>query len=364
MSFRRCRSWLACCSLLLGACFDDAPPGDFRVVPAAAPRFAGDECPDLSGLAVEPAMLSFASEIVDRTAPEAHGVPMVLAFRRGVTHQEMWWVVPRPALLQFANALQARDPGRYARWRSLVLRGTLPGDRAWDMNGYLKELATLGPPARLFAGVVHYGCKAGWGQVRPFGVQPSSEGFTQREVWLARDARGDLLVRDMKWRMKQVHLWGDAGSFFRVGNSSTWQRVRTVDPGSVEAVTDAELPGALPAARPAVPVPVTTPATTRRPCRGAPDLLDALSQRVAAYMPDGVTLVAFQPERASPPASEPRPVTCERVVAVMQLEATSAALLMRLQDALRRDDEVQRVEVAWTAMGGRMVGQQLRVVLQ
>ncbi|GAB1342108.1 hypothetical protein MASR1M101_12350 [Gemmatimonas sp.] len=352
----------------LAACLDESPPGDFHPTPAAKPRHAADECPELAGLALDPASVPFIAHIVDRPAPDAHGLPLVLAFRRGATHQEMWWTVPRPLLLEFARDLEQREPERYARWRALVVRGSLPGSRAWDTDGYLAELARLGPPARVYAGMVGYACAAQWTLAKRFQVQPSSKGPTEREFWFARDRRGDLLVRDVTWRLKPFSVWGDAQNYLRVGSTSAWQRLRTTDPVSVEALTEADLPGGEPASLAVSGNGVPAPPTPRRSCRDALALVNDFSQRLTATTPPGVTLVGFQPQR-EPAAtteswSDAAADRCASVVVELKFEAESRTALAAATDRLRKDAEVRAVELLETSVGERTVRGCVRVVLQ
>ena len=369
MRHRFTRSTAALLLLMpLAACLDESPPGDFHPIPAVKPRHAADECPELAGLALDPASAPFIADIVDRPAPDAHGLPLVLAFRRGPTHQEMWWTVPRPLLLEFARDLEQREPERYARWRALVVRGSLPGSRAWDTDGYLAELARLGPPARVYAGMVGYACTAQWTLAKRFQVQPSSQGPTEREFWFARDRRGDLLVRDVTWRLKPFSVWGDAQNYLRLGSKSAWQRLRTTDPGSVEALTEADLPGGEPVSLAMTDKGVSAPTTRRRSCRDALTLVNNLSQRLTAGMPAGVTLVRFQPQREPVATKESWPAAapgrCASVAVQLEFDAESRAALEAVTDRLREDADVRAVELLESSIGERTVRGRVRVVLQ
>ena len=208
--------------MTLGGCLEESPPSDFAPVAASAPRYHNDMCPDLSGMAIAAEASPFVDEVAESPAPDTYGLPLRLAFRRGVSQLEAWWVVPRTDLKRFANELLDRNPAQYARWRELVVRGTLAGSRAWDMDGYRAELALVGPPARKYAGIVSYGCKDHWALARRFQTQHVNGRTTEREVWFARDKSGDLLIRDVTWRLKPFSVWGDATNYIRTGSSSRW----------------------------------------------------------------------------------------------------------------------------------------------
>lgn len=354
--------------LPLAGCLDESPPRDFRPVPPATQRQPANECPELSGLAINPEQAPFLADIVDRPAPDAHGLPIVLAFRRGPTQQEMWWVVPRPVLLEFARDLQQREPVRYAQWRELLMRGSLPGSRSYDVDGYLTELARLGPPARVYAGMVSYGCRAHWTLAKRFDTKGTQEGYTQRELWLARDESGDLLAHDLSVRLKRFSVWGDASGHLRVGSTSTWQRLRTTNPGSVEAITDADLPGGEPAPLVASVGTVAKEETRRGACREVLTLVNDFSQRLTATMPAGASLRRFQSERPPSMTAEswpdPVPKPCASVVIMLEIEAESRAKLERVNELLRDDPDVRTVELLETSMGERTVRGRLRVTLQ
>ncbi len=150
-------------------------------MPPASPLPPGEPCPDFDGLAMELAGDPLAAAITDRAPPESHGMPVLLAIRRGATYRELWRTVPREGLLAFARDLRARSPKRYAEWRTLVLRGTLEGSRPWDFDGWLAAVTKLGPPRPVYAGIVGYGCQDGWSRARNQGITYGDDEDTKRE---------------------------------------------------------------------------------------------------------------------------------------------------------------------------------------
>lgn len=338
---------LAC--LPLAACQYDPPPADFDVMPPATPRQPADDCPDLDGVAVDLADDPLGTALADREPPESHGLPMRLAIRRGATHQELWWTVPREDLLAFARDLRARSPQRYGQWRELVLRGSLPGSRAWDRSGWLAEVAKLGPPGPVYAGIVGYRCEGYWARAREQGMRHADGATTERELWLARDRGGDLLLRDAIVRLKPFGVWGDAINHLRSGPSSTWRRIPTVAAVSTEKPAESELP-------PAAPVPRES--ATR--CVRAPERLVTFSQRILAALPRGVSLAAFLPQ--SPTDGAPR--HCTLLVIEVAFEGPSPDALAAMDALLRRDPDVRSLDLLPTPADTAPARRRLRVVLR
>lgn len=343
-------------ALPLAGCFHDPPPPDFDPLPPAAPRYPDDACPDLDGLAVDLAGDPLAAALVDRAPPASHGLPMRLAIRRGATHQELWWAVPREDLLGFARDLRERDPRRYAEWRTLVLRGTLEGSRSWDFDGWLDAVAQLGPPGPVYAGIVGYGCDAFWARGRDQGIQSADDGATERELWLARDRRGDLLLRDATVRMKPYSGWAGQTAYLRLGVNSTWRRIPAVAGVSTDKLTEAELPTPLTIAG----KPASDPDQATRSCTDAPARLVEFSQRLRAALAAGTDLVRFVPEPA--PAGTPR--DCALLVVEVAVEGTTEQALATVYTVVRRDPDVRRIALLPSPADASKPRRTLRVTLQ
>lgn len=360
MTDRRRRTSLRLALLLalpaLAGCFQDPPPSDFDPVPWVDSSRPDNACADLDGLTVDLALDPLAKAIADRPAPAAHGLPRVLVFRRGVTHLELWWAVPREDLLAFARETRASDPQRYARWRRLVLRGTLEPPRAWDHEGWLAEVAALGPPGPVYAGIVGYGCEDGWSRARDQGITYGDDEDTEREIWLARDRRGDLLVRDATVRLKPYSGWAGQTAHLRIGVSSTWRRIPSVASVSTDRLAEDELPVPLTVAG----KPASDPGQATRACTDAPERLVGFSQRLQALLPTGAELVRFVPEAA--PAGEPR--DCALLVVEVAVEGPTEQSLATLYTLVRRDPDVHRLAVLAPPEGAQKPQRRLRVTLQ
>lgn len=343
-------------ALPLAGCYYDPAPSDFDPQPPASPTWSGDRCPDLDGLVVDLAGDPLATALAERAPPDAHGLPLRLAIRRGVTHQELWWVVPREDLLAFARDLRDRSPQRYAEWRSLLLRGTLEGSRSWDHEGWLAAVTAIGPPGPVYAGIVGHGCEDHWARAREQGMQHADGTTTERELWLARDRSGDLLLRDATVRMKPFSVWGDSTGHWRTGVSSTWRRIPALASVSTAKLSEEELPPRL--RRDGTTA--ATPGEAGRSCADAPQRLVALSQRLLATLPRGIEVVRFMPQQA--PAGGPR--DCTLLVVEVTFEGPSPQALEAVDAIVRQGDDVRSVDRLPLADGDPKPRRALRVTLQ
>lgn len=340
----------------LSGCFYESPPRDFDPVPPAAMRQPPDACPDLAGLTVDLAGDPLAAAITERAPPASHGLTMLLAIRRGATHQELWWTVPREDLLAFARDLRARSPQQYAEWRALVLRGTLEGSRSWDFGGWLEAVSKLGPPGPVYAGIVGYRCEESWAMAREQGIRYADGGATERELWLARDRGGDLLLRDATVRMKPFSVWGDSTGHLRTGVSSSWRRIPALASVSTSKLTEDELPPPLTVAGKLA----SDPGQATRSCTDAPERLVAFSQRLREVLPAGTELVRFVTE----PAPTGRPRDCALLVVEVAFEGPTAQALAQVDQLIRRDPDVRSLDRLTAAADGAKPRRTLRVTLQ
>lgn len=193
--------------LALGAC-SKAPAG-FDAVPAVDGLLKQHECPELRGtfnLASAPVAL-----VIDpNKPPNTYGLPVVLTFKKGTTQTEAWWVVPRQNLLSFARALRTDEPERYARWRNLMLMDYMPQQLHPMVDGYLADIADVGPPGPVNTGFQPGQCQANWMLAATsidFNDAASNEGDKMwRETWLAHDTSGALLVKRLSFKAGFVIL--------------------------------------------------------------------------------------------------------------------------------------------------------------
>lgn len=326
----------AICAALV-ACMGERPPSDFRPEAAAQPDPSNPQCPDLDG-SYDLAGSPLARAITDRRPPASHGLPIVLTFKRGVTSTEAWWVVPRERLQKWAAAERENNPGDYARWRELVLRGKLAGERSWDHDGFLEAVAELGPPAPVFAGVVRYACEQNWMRTRP---QPTSYradadgGSHETEIWLARDRSGDLLVKNVVYNLKSFHIWGDANNTIRTSSRASWKRIPAQPHAPADPLTEADLPAANAAG---LAEANGGPAS----CSVMPARLVDLSSYILGNSPAGVALAYFAPLEEEPMTS---PEHCRGQILELHFSGDSPEALASIDGMLARAELVRSVSV-------------------
>jgi hypothetical protein len=340
-------------ALSTSGCFFDPEPGDFNPLPGRPGDPAEYRCPELDGQTYDLATTPLARELFERAPPETHGLPVVLSLRDNAGTIEPWWVVPRAALLEHAAQLRANDPERYARWRDLVLRGTLPAPREWDALGYRSELATLGPPARVFAGFRASQCAGGWMRVTNRGTEHVGGRTFQVDWWIARDASGDLLVRRQVSSLKQFSSWGGNVGHLRTGSDSTWSRYPPVEPVSPDPLVDADLPRAPRGTRGAWPVDAPPD------CSHLPDRLVEFSQGLQHDLPVGVELSRFMPENVE--ATQRR--DCRSISIELAFDGGPPEALAGADLAVRRQRGVLDLDLLPTD-GASPLRRRLRILLQ
>jgi len=340
---------------MLSACGDDAPPPDFEAVPPAAARGPGDQCPDLIGtfaLAGTP----LAAEILERKPPFAHDLPLVVSFAQGPTHVEAWWVVPRAAFFRYAREMRKDSPDRYTRWRWLVTKEHVSQDLQHDFDAYLAAVAALGPPAPVYAGIVSRGCADHWMLARnETRTMPPRDGSNERaqsverEIWLARDRLGALLVKTVTYQLYQYSIWAPSTQYLRTSSHAEYARIPQLDLELPVGPTTADLP---PDPRTDARVPMT--------CAEAPARVATFSQRLAQLLPRGTELARFDVEPKHGGGEE----YCRFVVVQLAIATKAGAVPARTVDWLRKEPDVRSVEILPLLAGERHDSmQRLRVVL-
>lgn len=307
------------------ACPGEAPPPGFESVVLAAPRHPGDACPDLAGtfdLAGHP----LAGEIFGAAPPDGHGLPVRLSFVAESGPPSAWWHVPRPALLEFARELAARDPDRYFAWWSLARRESLPDDLLYDPAKWRSALAELGPPLPTSAGFSGDRCEAGWLLVAARDVDAEHE----EEIWLARAAEGGLLVRRTVYEVFHYTVWAPASQRLRLPpGETTWARIEPVPREGPVPIAAQDLPTA------------HDPATRSVRCPARPDRVVDFSQRLMAGLPAGTEIVRLDVDRAT----QPDPTTgCPALVVELDVSAPTEEGLAAGERLVRGDPEVRELE--------------------
>lgn len=319
--------WAPLIALMIGllACDGASPPPGFESVVAAAPRHPGEVCPDLGGtfdLASHP----LAREIVGAPPPDGHGLPVRLSFVSGPSGFAAWWHVPRPALLDFARELAARDPDRYFAWWAVARRESLPDELLSDGAKWRSALAELGPPLPISAGFSGNRCEEGWLLAADGDVDADHEA----EIWLGRGADGALLVRRSVFEVYHYNLYATATQTLRLPPGETsWARIEPVPPEDPAPISAQELPIA------------HDPATRSVRCSAQPDRVVAFSQRLMAGLPAGAEIARIDVDHAA----RPDPKTgCPALIFEVDVSSSSAESLDACERLVRADPEVRTVE--------------------
>lgn len=345
---------LACVLTLLAACGNDGPPEDYRVVVAGQASPAPDSCPDLAGTYAL-ADVPLLATIAHNAPPPAHGLPVFMTFTRGASALEAWWVVPRRRVVAFAQDAAQESPKAYARWRSLVLKDHLPENLREQPGAYQAAVAELGPPAPTYANVVGSACRDGWMRAYseiepdPAAAAKGTPRDVEREIWLARDASGALLMRQVTYTLRHFTLWAASRRSIRTSHTTSYQKFPAADAEDAAPYTAAELP--------------PDPATVPRPvmvCAEVPQRVADFQQRVRALLPPAAELTRYtlKPERQSTSDGH-----CPYAVVDVEIAGTDPRL-MRVEDWLRREAAVDSVEILRLDPGQKpQATRRLRVVL-
>lgn len=343
-------------AVLLAACSGNAlPPDAFVAVPSAdAPADGRNACPDLRGtFDIRGAPLTDA--IAGRPPPDTHGLPVVMTFKPGPTSIEGWWVVPRKRLAAFATTMSEDSPKRYSRWRRLMLYQQLPETQKQNFEGYLKDVAELGPASPIFALVVGRSCADHWMLVDVTRRQTAGKNGNPRseevETWLARDAAGALLVKRVTYTLKHYSIWAPAVQSIRTSSSTQYARVPQVDPESAEPLVDADLPSD----------PLTRPRTLMS-CAEVPQHVEQFSQRLKALLPPKAVVLQFA---LKPVRQRDADGNCPFAVVDVEIEGPDAYAVSRTTYWVRREPNVDSVEDLPSPDGRRReTRQRFRVVLR
>ncbi len=139
----------------------------------------------------------------------------------------------RAEFLAQARQFRAQRPEQYARWRGRVLSN----DRITDPARYVAQVTELGPFFSIEAGLSGRQCDDAWRlvAVRDDPVKP-----LEREIWLARNRDGALLVKSA---VREVSFLGILDIRARFGGGTvTWTKLAAATPSDMAPITHADLP--------------------------------------------------------------------------------------------------------------------------
>ena len=281
---RNCQFLILALAFLLCGCFEERTPSGYEAVAAVDDGQTHSQCPDLTG-SFDLSGTPLGRAITDETAPETKGLPVLMTFKKGVINTEAWWVVPMDSLQQWAEKERQQNPQRYSRWYELVLHPPSRSKPWSDLVAFRESLAKLGPPAgAVFAGMVGNHCSENWMEIRNqpgyrgTPTNPDAEGMGEKEIWLARDQNGALLMKTIYFAVKPFHVWGDSSNTIRTSSSTTWSKVEASSYADPMPLTPSDLPAAVPLSE--LPT-----------CDELMYRLAAVSNRIIGSTPPGVMVV-------------------------------------------------------------------------
>jgi hypothetical protein len=215
-----------------GTACSGAPPG-FDAVPPASRPTSGEVCPDLRGTYV-PADDALMSTFLTTPRPGNYGYEVRLTIHGAPDGiQTATWHMDRAEFLAQARDFRTRRPEQYGRWRSLVLGN----DRINDPARYVQQVTELGPFFSIDAGLSGRQCDDAW---RLVAVHDDPAQPVEREIWLARNREGALLVKSA---VREVSFLGIFGIRARFGGGTvTWTRLAPATSSEVAPITGVELP--------------------------------------------------------------------------------------------------------------------------
>ena len=272
---------------LLTGCFDERAPAGYEAVAAQNAAQTHSQCPDLTGT-FDLSTLPLGQAITDQAPPVSKGLPVLMTFKQGPTNIEAWWVVPMDSIRQWAAQEREQNGRSYSSWRELALQRPGPMAPAKDIQSFRDAVAKLGPPSGPFyAGIVSYRCSENWARIREQPgfrgtvKNPDGEGFGDTEIWLGRDASGNLLVKTLSINLKPIHVWGDSANTIQTSSSAAWSKVEASEYVDPILLSERDLPPSLPAE----PLPS---------CDELVAQLADLSNRIVSTAPKGVYLIDSQ----------------------------------------------------------------------
>ena len=218
-------------ALVVGAC-SGAPPGFDAVPPASVPT-SGEVCPDLRGTYV-PADDALMSAFLTTPRPGNYGYEVRLTIHGAPDGiQNATWHMDRAEFLAQARQFRAQRPEQYARWRERVLSN----DRITDPARYVAQVTELGPFFSIEAGLSGRQCDDAW---RLVAVRDDSVKPLEREIWLARNRDGALLVKSA---VREVSFLGILDIRLRLGGGTvTWTKLMPATPSDMAPITRTDLP--------------------------------------------------------------------------------------------------------------------------
>lgn len=274
--------------LLASGCNQDRAPSGFQAVSPTRVEPYKTGCPNLSGrydLAEAYAKSSLVTDLLGHQNPAMK--TLIVDELTGSNTYNFRLQMDMAEFLAQANALRNKNPADYYEWRKLTIE-LLNGSLATISSQKVKAALELGPVLQVKGHARAYSCEDGWMKVleRERNVESEEGRFTRQwDLWLGRDADGNLLLKTITYRQKAGWtFWAAGGAGVRLIREGTlWDKVRAASTVADEQVLREQ------------DLPAIAPPNRSADCRRDVGYLVAYNQQLMTQLPDGTELTTFLP---------------------------------------------------------------------
>lgn len=324
---------------LLSACKLDRPPKGFEAVVPTHWDTSRTGCPDLIGSYLLGAAARENSVLSTWLGAHSEGMTFwVFESLVGSNAYNLGVQAETNNFLLAAQKLRQANAADYYAWRKLIAKART--DKKDSDRDLLKEIAALGPVFRLRAQLHGYGCEAGWIkilEVETRVVEGENSFVRQEDLWIGKDALGNLLLHTMSYRQEPGWtFWAAGGAGMRlIKTGEQWHKMlKAPDDLQPREWLDSELPN-------------ITPPQNSADCRTNVNALVDFNQEFISHLPAAVTLEKFQP---SPPVPTQ---LCNQSKIIIAIAAPTRADAGIFETQLRHMHAVVGVELKETRMSER-----------
>lgn len=306
---------------VLGACGSTTSQRSRQAVAPTTHVPQGTMCPDLTGTFVFAANSPAARILVGkRGAKQGFGM---LRIENATNGDAYTFTVKAP--LEVFNAAAAKlaeaGPARYGEWQYLLRERERALAARESRDAIDSRIEAIGPLPDRVSAVWRAACEDYWVRLdidldhRAFGDigDPEAGANYDLELWMARNAQGDLIYRIDRYRLRSFVF----NSQIRTGRSRYYDNVEAVDPQPFDWTLDLE-----PAPPPTPPVPRSS----------LPEILAALSQGMLERLPAGAEITRFAPRDPADAAREGPASLVIDVAGIARRNADVAAFMRRVDE--------------------------------
>ncbi len=278
---------------VLWGCSESRPPKGFEAVEPQHFDTSLQGCPELTGgyqLASAYGQNELVSDWLGIQRPEM----ITLVFEEWVGSSSLNYRVQmdKQAFLKQVEQLRTSLPADYYDWRTRTLEfHNNPANRF--NTEIIDAIQKIGPLLQRQGQTRSYGCAAGWMKVleKERLVQGEEGQFTRQwDLWVGRDADGNLLLKTAVYRQKPGWtFWAAGGAGVRlIPERYDWHRIAKASQDVAALTLRAE------------ELPAVAPPQRSPDCHRNVDSLVAYNQELMQHLPADVTLTKFLPIEGAP----------------------------------------------------------------